>query len=93
MCSDLTKHQIYQLEVLYQEALRAITGLPRPTRVEELYRYADLPTIADTIRARIARANDRRHLTLQGRSLLRHDGERLPDELPIHPHFHLGRTF
>lgn len=80
MCCDPTKHQIYQLEVLYRGALRAIIGLPRHTLVDELYRYAYLPTLADTIRARIAGANDRSHLTLQGRSLLRHDAQRLPDE-------------
>lgn len=48
MCCDLTKHQLYQLDVLYREALRAITGLPRHTRVEELCCYAGSPTLADT---------------------------------------------
>ncbi|KAG0410029.1 hypothetical protein HPB47_012851 [Ixodes persulcatus] len=77
-CFYLTEAQRAKLERLYRKALRVVTGLPRHTRVEELYRYAELPTLDSIIQDRKKGAVERRELTQQGRRLLDYDGQTSP---------------
>ncbi|KAG0430009.1 hypothetical protein HPB47_023093 [Ixodes persulcatus] len=62
-CFILTKAQHKQLEILHRECLRAITGLPRQTKTEELYRYSNLPTLQAIIETRVAGHQRRRTST------------------------------
>lgn len=72
---NLTAAHLQKLERLHNEALRAVTGLPRHARLEDLQRYARLPPLSATIAARKESDNLRRNSTRQGRQLLRTAGE------------------
>ncbi|XP_077554114.1 uncharacterized protein LOC144168983 [Haemaphysalis longicornis] len=65
-CFALTKTQYDRLETLHRESLRVITGLPRHTRVEELYRYSQLPPLRAIITERVEGHNRRRAATRAG---------------------------
>lgn len=87
VCFQLTKTQVEKLETLYRAALRVITGLPRHTRVEELYRYGRLPPLRDIIQDCREGTHNRRLLTLQGQRLLLSDDPTMAailDEVPPH---------
>ncbi|KAG0411652.1 hypothetical protein HPB47_011219, partial [Ixodes persulcatus] len=87
VCFQLTKTQVKKLETLYRAALRVITGLPRHTRVEELYHYGRLPPLRDIIQDCREGTQDRRLLTLQGQRLLLSDDPTMAailDEVPPH---------
>ncbi|XP_049524104.1 uncharacterized protein LOC125945838 [Dermacentor silvarum] len=77
-CYDLLARHWTQLEVLHRAALRIITGLPKHTRVEELHRYAKLPTLRATIEASKAGHEERLKHTRQGRALLAYMGKDIP---------------
>ncbi|XP_042143361.1 uncharacterized protein LOC115310606 [Ixodes scapularis] len=77
-CFVLTKAQLKQLEILHRECLRAITGLPRHTKTEELYRYSNLPTLQAIIETRVAGHQRRRTSTRAGQRLLDLQGWRPP---------------
>ncbi|KAG0413173.1 hypothetical protein HPB47_009671 [Ixodes persulcatus] len=77
-CFILTKEQHKQLEILHRECLRAITGLPRHTKTEELYRYSNLPTLQAIIETRVAGHQRRRTSTRAGQRLLELQGWRPP---------------
>ncbi|XP_070389368.1 uncharacterized protein [Dermacentor albipictus] len=74
-CYDLLARHWTQLQVLHRSALRVITGLPKHTRVEELHRYAKLPTLRATIEASKAGHEERLKHTRQGRTLLAYMGK------------------
>lgn len=62
-----------KLESLYLQALRVITGLPHHTKIEELYRYCQLPPLHKIVTHRTQTDHDRRLLTPQGQRLLELD--------------------
>ncbi|KAG0422905.1 hypothetical protein HPB47_001302 [Ixodes persulcatus] len=84
---EQARTEVEKLETLYRAALRVITGLPRHTRVEELYRYGRLPPLRDIIQDCREGTQDRRLFTLQGQRLLLSDDPTMAailDEVPPH---------
>ncbi|XP_042144107.1 uncharacterized protein LOC121834468 [Ixodes scapularis] len=73
-CFILTKGQYEQLEIVHREYLRAITGLPRHTKAEELHRYSNLPTLQAIIETRVSCHQWRRTSTRAGQRLLQLHG-------------------
>lgn len=72
---------------MYRAALRVVTGLPRHTRIDELYRYARLPPLRELINDRRKGAADRRQNTLQGQRLLLHEDPQMQavlEDVPPH---------
>lgn len=70
VCFDCTQAQLQQLEVLRRESLRVITGLPKHAKIEDLYKYAQLPPLTEIIRSRQEGHDFRRTSTRAGRALL-----------------------
>lgn len=85
MAIDLTKAQMLKLEVLHRESLRVVTGLPRHAKVEDLHRYARLPSLEATLAARRDSNASRRTLTNAGRRIIRLADEWVSPELPPLP--------
>lgn len=79
---DLTKAQMLKLEVLHRDSLRGVTGLPRHAKVEDLHRYARLPSLAATLAARRDSNASMRTLTNAGRRIIRLADEWVRPELP-----------
>lgn len=75
-CFNLTQTQLNKVRTLHHKLLRVITGLPRHTKLNDLYTFASLPPIETTLEAARDNHSDRRELTVQGRHLIAYDETR-----------------